>query len=127
MDEFKSWIGHEAMKTLLLLIVNVSICQAQTYTLPGIYFDSLSYEVQVGRTCDSIQSAQAVQIEHLESAITAGMKSIELKDRAISALQASAQAAKELGEIDRQRARKRLKTANFWKWGATVLLVVSLL
>jgi hypothetical protein len=95
------------MKTLALILLTATLCQAQTFPVPVQILDSMFFEIRQGRTCDSVQHLQALQIDQLNQAVTAGLKSIQLKDSAIDALQASNQAAKrEIEAREELRARQ---------------------
>jgi hypothetical protein len=95
------------MKTLALILLTATLCQAQSYPVPVQILDSMFFEIRQGRSCDSIQHLQALQIDLLNQAVTAGLKSIQLKDSAISALQSSNKAAqREIEAREELRARQ---------------------
>jgi hypothetical protein len=95
------------MKTLALILLTATLCQAQSYPVPVQILDSMFWEIRQGRTCDSIQHLQALQIDLLNQAVTAGLKSIQLKDSAVDALQASNKAAqREIEAMEELRARQ---------------------
>jgi hypothetical protein len=109
------------MKTIALILLTATLCQAQTtFPVPVQILDSMFFEIRQGRTCDSIQHLQSLQIDLLNQAVTAGLKSIQLKDSAISALQASNKAAQreieareELREIETSSLKKSVKRNRF--------------
>jgi hypothetical protein len=95
------------MKTLALILLTATLCQAQSYQIQTVYFDSLVWETKQFRKCDSVQHLQTLQIDQLNQAVTAGLKSIQLKDSAIDALQASNKAAqREIEAMEELRARQ---------------------
>jgi hypothetical protein len=122
------------MKTLALILLTATICQAQTFPVPVQILDSMFWEIRQGRTCDSIQHLQALQIDQLNQAVTAGLKSIQLKDSAIEALQASNKAAQReieaRNEIRVQEIKIERHKARKWKLlalGEAILCVLLIL
>jgi hypothetical protein len=95
------------MKILALILLTATLCQAQSYPVPVQILDSMFFEIRQGRTCDSVQHLQALQIDQLNQAVTAGLKAIQLKDSAVDALQASNKAAqREIEAREELRARQ---------------------
>jgi hypothetical protein len=122
------------MKTLALILLTATLCQAQSYQIQTVYFDSLVWETKQFRKCDSVQHLQALQIDLLNQAVTAGLKSIQLKDSAIDALQASNQAAQReieaRNEIRVQEIKIERHKARKWKLlalGEAILCVLLIL
>jgi hypothetical protein len=122
------------MKTLALILLTATLCQAQTFPVPVQILDSMFFEIRQGRSCDSIQHLQSLQIDLLNQAVTAGLKSIQLKDSAVDALQASNKAAqREIDARDEVRAievRTERRKARKWKLlalGEAILCVLLIL
>lgn len=92
---------------ILLLLIAPGIASCQSYTLPSNLFDSLVFEATKGRVCDSLQSAQSVEINALLSENLAQYKIITLQKSEI-ALQAE-QISTQLKQLTLERELMRAK------------------
>ena len=105
----------------------------QSFTVPTVILDSMIFEVRKGRACDTLQRAQAKELELQGKELIQTNASLTLL-RAISATQTleaselrqSLEASKEAGRLKEKKARKSGRLQGLSIGGLAVILVLLL-
>jgi len=110
---------------------------SQNYTLPTVLFDSMVFEVNLGRSCAKLQTLQKAEILRVTTELSATGRAVTLLESENRALHANAAALGEqlkdsqaLGRVEKQRASIKLK--RLWRVvviesGALTVLVLLLI
>lgn len=119
------------MKRLVIILTFIPILsQAQTMSLPVWVIDSLVYESFKSRGCDSLQRAQAFEIESLGKELIATGTALKLSESKYSTLFALLENQKESQEIltkqfqlDKSKLKLKIKRRNKLIIGETLAIL----
>lgn len=75
----------------------------QNYTLPSILFDSLSFEVVKGRSCDSVRVAQAFELQKKGSELLQVNARLDLSKKEVKTLEGLLENSKAKNQVDAQQ------------------------
>lgn len=90
-----------------MMLNGIALCQG--YTLPSVLFDSMTFEVFKGRSCDSVRIAQADEIIKKGKELIDTNKALELSQSESKTLSSLLQNSKESNEILSVQFSKDLK------------------
>ena len=99
------------------------------YTLSGVLFDSMAYEVQKGRLCEEIRLLQTAQLINLSDLIDSKGKAIELLKTQTNALEGQVyiwEQTYDLNDEQHQAQNKYLKKS-ILKWKLIAVMEVVLI